>query len=350
MFDNLSSRFESILKKVRGKGRLTEADVDEVLGEIRAALLDADVNVGVVRTVVARIREAAVGAELSQALDPGQQIVKIVSQELTAMLGGETLKISYASKPPTVVLMAGLQGSGKTTSAAKLARWFEACKVNDEIAMIEDIDTIFLRDNYLISRLSKFKNGELLGIGSEVYSEDSSKQGKFPASNLTGEGKIFADLFGYVKGESFENFVEKFNQHPVFDEMENPFNIPIKFSDESLIRALRSRNNFKNISVIPRDLNAHKYWIDRSWWPVNQMILSEHELVNFPRPLYENRKKCEFILKFFYPEGYPWIIRKRTNIFRNQDGKFKKLQKRILRKLSKLIQTLINNLNTLRGN
>ena len=126
MFDNLSSRFESILKKVRGKGRLTEADVDEVLSEIRAALLDADVNVGVVRTVVARIREAAIGAELSQALDPGQQVVKIVSQELTAMLGGETLKISYASKPPTVVLMAGLQGSGKTTSAAKLARWFKS--------------------------------------------------------------------------------------------------------------------------------------------------------------------------------------------------------------------------------
>jgi signal recognition particle subunit SRP54 len=126
MFDNLSSRFESILKKVRGKGRLTEADVDEVLGEIRAALLDADVNVGVVRSVVARIREQAVGAELSKALDPGQQIVKIVSQELTAMLGGETLKITYAGKPPTVVLMAGLQGSGKTTSAAKLAKWFKS--------------------------------------------------------------------------------------------------------------------------------------------------------------------------------------------------------------------------------
>ena len=126
MFDNLSSRFESILKKVRGKGRLTEADVDEVLGEIRAALLDADVNVTVVRGVVARIREQAVGADVSQALDPGQQVVKIVNQELTAILGGETLKITYASKPPTVVLMAGLQGSGKTTSAAKLARWFKS--------------------------------------------------------------------------------------------------------------------------------------------------------------------------------------------------------------------------------
>jgi signal recognition particle subunit SRP54 len=126
MFDNLSSRFESILKKVRGKGRLTEADVDEVLGEIRAALLDADVNVSVVRGVVARIREQAIGADVSQALDPGQQVVKIVNQELTAILGGETLKITYASKPPTVVLMAGLQGSGKTTSAAKLARWFKS--------------------------------------------------------------------------------------------------------------------------------------------------------------------------------------------------------------------------------
>ncbi len=126
MFDNLSSRFESILKKVRGKGRLTEADVDEVLGEIRAALLDADVNVSVVRGVVARIREQAVGVDVSQALDPGQQVVKIVNQELTSILGGETLKITYAGKPPTVVLMAGLQGSGKTTSAAKLARWFKS--------------------------------------------------------------------------------------------------------------------------------------------------------------------------------------------------------------------------------
>ena len=126
MFDNLSSKFESILGKVRGRGRLTESDVDDVLAEIRAALLDADVNVTVARNVVARIREQAVGAELSKALDPGQQIVKIVNQELTAILGGDTLKITYAGKPPTVVLMAGLQGSGKTTSAAKLARWFKS--------------------------------------------------------------------------------------------------------------------------------------------------------------------------------------------------------------------------------
>ncbi len=126
MFDSLSTRLEGVIKKIRGKGRLTEADVDEVLKEIRTALLEADVNVGVVRNVVARIREQAIGVSLSQALDPSQQIIKIVNAELTAMLGGETLKITYASRPPTVVLMAGLQGSGKTTNSAKLARWFKS--------------------------------------------------------------------------------------------------------------------------------------------------------------------------------------------------------------------------------
>ena len=126
MFDNLSNRFEGIFKWIRGKGRLTEADVDEVLKEIRAALLEADVNVSVARNVVARIREGAIGIEQSKALDPSQQVVKLVNAELTAILGGETLKITYASKPPTVVLMAGLQGSGKTTNSAKLARWFKS--------------------------------------------------------------------------------------------------------------------------------------------------------------------------------------------------------------------------------
>ena len=126
MFDNLSNRLEGIITKVRGKGRLTESDVDEVMKEIRTALLEADVNVTVVRSVCNRIREHAIGATKSSALDPGQQVVKAVNDELTRALGGETLSITYASKPPTVVLMAGLQGSGKTTNSAKLAAWFKA--------------------------------------------------------------------------------------------------------------------------------------------------------------------------------------------------------------------------------
>ncbi|MBV1893033.1 MAG: signal recognition particle receptor subunit alpha, partial [Ilumatobacteraceae bacterium] len=126
MFDNLSNRLEGIVKKIRGKGRLTEADIDEVMKEIRTALLEADVNVTVVRTLTTRIREAALGATRSDALDPAQQVVKAVNEELTRALGGETLSITYSSKPPTVVLMAGLQGSGKTTNSAKLAAWFKA--------------------------------------------------------------------------------------------------------------------------------------------------------------------------------------------------------------------------------
>lgn len=125
MFDTLSNRLDGIVKRLRGKGRLTEADVDEVMKEIRTALLEADVNVSVVRAVTNRIREHAIGAARSQSLDPGQQVVKAVHDELIRILGGETLKISYASRPPTVVLMAGLQGSGKTTNAAKLASWFK---------------------------------------------------------------------------------------------------------------------------------------------------------------------------------------------------------------------------------
>jgi signal recognition particle subunit SRP54 len=126
MFETLSNRLGGVLKNLRNRGRLTEQDVTEVLAEVRTALLEADVNVTVVRDVVERIRSQAVGATSSTALNPGQQIIKIVNDELVSMLGGETLKIMYASQPPTVVLMAGLQGSGKTTSAAKLASWFKS--------------------------------------------------------------------------------------------------------------------------------------------------------------------------------------------------------------------------------
>ncbi len=124
MFEALSDRFEGIFGRLRSRGRLSEADVDEVLREIRVALLEADVNLGVVRAFVERVRARVVGEELSQALNPGQQVIKAVHAELVATLGGETLRITYAPKPPTVVLMAGLQGSGKTTNSAKLARWF----------------------------------------------------------------------------------------------------------------------------------------------------------------------------------------------------------------------------------
>ena len=124
MFESLSDRFEGIFARLRSKGTLRESDVDEVLREIRLALLEADVNFVVVKSMLARIRDAALGARVHEALNPAQQVVKLVNEALVEALGGESVRIQYASRPPTVVLMAGLQGSGKTTNAAKLARWF----------------------------------------------------------------------------------------------------------------------------------------------------------------------------------------------------------------------------------
>src|SRR5260221_8187236 len=126
MFESLSDRFDGIFTRVRGRGRLSEADVDEVCREIRVALLEADVNFTVARDFISRVKDATIGLDLSQSLNPAQQVIKVVHEQLIDTLGGETLKISYASRPPTVILLAGLQGSGKTTNAAKLARWFKA--------------------------------------------------------------------------------------------------------------------------------------------------------------------------------------------------------------------------------
>ena len=126
MFDTLTDRFDGIFGNLRGKGKLSEKDVDEALREIRLALLEADVNFEVVKSLVSRIRVRAVGDELSKALNPSQQIVKIVLEELTESLGGEAMQITFAAKPPTVILMAGLQGSGKTTNSAKLANMFKS--------------------------------------------------------------------------------------------------------------------------------------------------------------------------------------------------------------------------------
>jgi signal recognition particle subunit SRP54 len=122
VFDALSDRLDGIFSKLRSRGRLTERDVNEVSREIRLALLEADVNVRVVRAFIDRVKARAIGAEVSSALDPGQQFIKIVHEELVTTLGGTTAKLEMSPKPPTVLMLAGLQGSGKTTAAAKLAR------------------------------------------------------------------------------------------------------------------------------------------------------------------------------------------------------------------------------------
>jgi signal recognition particle subunit SRP54 len=125
VFDTLSDRLSGALRDLRGKGRLSDADIDATAREIRIALLEADVALPVVRSFVARIKERAKGAEVSGALNPAQQVVKIVNDELVGILGGETRRLRLAKEPPTVILLAGLQGSGKTTLAGKLAHWLK---------------------------------------------------------------------------------------------------------------------------------------------------------------------------------------------------------------------------------
>ncbi len=125
MFDTLQDRLAATFKNLRGKGRLTDADIDATAREIRIALLEADVALPVVRDFIAAVKERARGADVSAALNPAQQVIKIVDEELVAILGGETRRLRFAKKPPTVILLAGLQGSGKTTLAGKLGHWLK---------------------------------------------------------------------------------------------------------------------------------------------------------------------------------------------------------------------------------
>jgi signal recognition particle subunit SRP54 len=125
LFTTLSDRLSETFKSLRGKGRLSEADIDATAREIRLALLEADVALPVVKDFVAAVKERARGEEVSQALNPAQQVLKIVNEELVGILGGETRRLRFAKTPPTVIMLAGLQGSGKTTLAAKLALWLK---------------------------------------------------------------------------------------------------------------------------------------------------------------------------------------------------------------------------------
>ncbi|WP_243354307.1 signal recognition particle protein [Bacillus litorisediminis] len=120
-FEGLSERLQNTIQKIRGKGKVSEADVKEMMRDVRLALLEADVNFKVVKDFVKRVSERAVGQEVMKSLSPGQQVIKVVKEELTSLMGGEQSKITVSSRPPTVIMMVGLQGAGKTTTTGKLA-------------------------------------------------------------------------------------------------------------------------------------------------------------------------------------------------------------------------------------
>jgi signal recognition particle subunit SRP54 len=156
LFATLSDRLTETFKTLRGKGKLSEADIDATGRDIRLALLEADVALPVVKDFVAAVKERARGAEVSQALNPAQQIIKIVNEELVTILGGETRRLRFAKTPPTVIMLAGLQGSGKTTLAAKLALWL---KDQDKSPMLVAAD---LQRPNAVNQLQV--NGERAGV------------------------------------------------------------------------------------------------------------------------------------------------------------------------------------------
>ena len=225
---------------------------------------------------------------------------------------------------------------------AKLARWFYACQQKSCIVSIEDIDTIFLSSEFLEDRLKEFDPSKLLGIGSEVYKYHDGLM-KFPASNLTGSGDLFAKLFGYRDEMTFISFVEQFRNSKIFDELEDPFKSPKCFSDESLIRALRASNKFNDMKVIERNIDIRIKWLDRSWWPSNSSLdISQYTTVNFLRPLRENFESCKKVIEIFFPTDYPWMLDHKTPIYKNRDH--------IIRRFpSELRYAILNRLRTLKA-
>lgn len=138
-FEGLSERLQAVMKKLTGKGKVSEADVKTAMREVRLAMLEADVNFKVVKTFINRVKERAVGQEVLQSLTPGQQVIKVVKEELTELMGGQRSELAQSKRPPTVIMMVGLQGAGKTTSTGKLARFLQKQKKRRPLLIAADI-------------------------------------------------------------------------------------------------------------------------------------------------------------------------------------------------------------------
>ena len=137
-FENLSDKLNNAFKKLKNKGKLTEADVKEAMREVRLALLEADVNFKVAKEFTNKVTERAIGADVMESLTPAQMVIKIVNEELVNLMGAEDARIEFASKPPTIIMLCGLQGAGKTTHAAKLGKYL---KEQDHRPMLVACDT-----------------------------------------------------------------------------------------------------------------------------------------------------------------------------------------------------------------
>src|SRR5829696_2345108 len=163
MFDSLSEKLQGTLAGVRQRGALTEDDISKAMREIRLALLEADVNFKVVKQFTSAVKDRALGIEITKQLNPGQQVIKIVNDELTSLMGGQSAGVTFSPRPPTVILMAGLQGSGKTTATAKLAKMLkeqngssvvvDAMTGQDAVNVAEQFGEVAAFDGVILSKL-----------------------------------------------------------------------------------------------------------------------------------------------------------------------------------------------------
>ncbi|AZB42913.1 signal recognition particle protein [Bacillus sp. FJAT-42376] len=173
-FEGLADRLQQTITKIRGKGKVSEADVKEMMREVRLALLEADVNFKVVKDFVKRVSERAVGQEVMQSLTPGQQVIKVVKEELTALMGGEQSKIAVAKKPPTVIMMVGLQGAGKTTTTGKLANLLRKKQNRKPLLVAADIYRPAAIKQ--LETLGKQLNMDVFSLGDQVSPVEIAKQ------------------------------------------------------------------------------------------------------------------------------------------------------------------------------
>jgi signal recognition particle subunit SRP54 len=173
-FEGLADRLQKTIQRITGKGKVTEADVKEMTREVRLALLEADVNFKVVKDFINRIKERAIGQEVTESLTPGQQVIKIVKDELTSLMGGEQSKIAVSNKPPTVIMMVGLQGAGKTTTTGKLANYLR--KKNNRNPLLVAADIYRPAAINQLQTLGKQLNMPVFSLGTEVSPVEIAKQ------------------------------------------------------------------------------------------------------------------------------------------------------------------------------
>ncbi|WP_010282499.1 signal recognition particle protein [Bacillus timonensis] len=173
-FEGLADRLQGTLQKIRGKGKVSESDVKEMMREVRLALLEADVNFKVVKDFVKRVSERAVGQEVMKSLTPGQQVIKVVQEELTALMGGEQSKIAVAKRPPTVIMMVGLQGAGKTTTTGKLANLLRKKHNRKPLLVAADIYRPAAIDQ--LQTLGKQLNMPVFSLGDKISPVEIAKQ------------------------------------------------------------------------------------------------------------------------------------------------------------------------------